>query len=94
MSTPSAVSRSARSPARLAALSDSVTRAPRAASSSAAATPLRAAPATVTLLPLTENPATCHRSFKVVRLNSAKMIATITNRVMTFGSLHPMSSKW
>ena len=35
-----------------------------------------------------------HRSFSVVRLNSAKMIATITNRVMTFGSLQPISSKW
>src|SRR5438128_600326 len=35
-----------------------------------------------------------HRSFSVARLNNAKMIATITNREMTFGSLHPMSSKW
>jgi hypothetical protein len=35
-----------------------------------------------------------HRSFRVVRLNNAKMIATIRNRVMTFGSLQPISSKW
>ena len=35
-----------------------------------------------------------HRSFNVVRLKSAKMIATIRNRVMTFGSLQPISSKW
>ena len=35
-----------------------------------------------------------HRSFNVVRLNSAKMIATITKRAMTFGSLQPISSKW
>ena len=35
-----------------------------------------------------------HRSFNVVRLNNAKMIATIKNRVMTFGSLQPISSKW
>jgi len=34
-----------------------------------------------------------HRSFNVVRLNKAKMIARITNRVITFGSLQPMSSK-
>ena len=36
-------------------MSDRVTRAPRRASSSAAALPLRAAPATVTRLPSTEN---------------------------------------
>src|SRR5258708_27340440 len=35
-----------------------------------------------------------HRSFNVVRLNRAKMIARMTNRAMTFGSLQPMSSKW
>ena len=35
-----------------------------------------------------------HRSLSVVRLNSAKMIARITNRAMTFGSLQPISSKW
>ncbi len=35
-----------------------------------------------------------HLSFNVVRLNSAKMMATIRNRVMTFGSLQPISSKW
>ena len=35
-----------------------------------------------------------HRSFNVVRLNSAKMIATITKRVITFGSLQPINSKW
>ncbi len=35
-----------------------------------------------------------HRSFNVVRLNSAKMIAMITKRAITFGSLHPISSKW
>ena len=35
-----------------------------------------------------------HRSFNVVRLKSAKMIARMTNRVMTFGSLQPISSKW
>ncbi len=35
-----------------------------------------------------------HLSFNVVRLNSAKMIARITNRVITFGSLQPISSKW
>ena len=34
-----------------------------------------------------------HRSFSVVREKSAKMIATITKRAMTFGSLQPMSSK-
>src|SRR5215203_3636645 len=35
-----------------------------------------------------------HRSFNVVRLNSANRIATIRNRVMTFGSAHPLNSKW
>ena len=35
-----------------------------------------------------------HRSFNVVRLKSAKMIAMIRKRVMTFGSLQPISSKW
>ena len=35
-----------------------------------------------------------HRSFSVVRLNSAKMTATIRKRAMTFGSLQPISSKW
>ena len=35
----------------------------------------------------------CHLSFKVVRLKSAKMMATIMNRVITFGSLQPISSK-
>ena len=34
-----------------------------------------------------------HRTFNVARLNSAKMIARIRNRVITFGSAHPMSSK-
>ena len=34
-----------------------------------------------------------HRSFKVVRLNSAKTMAVIRKRVMTFGSLQPVSSK-
>ena len=79
--------------ARLGAVSDSVTRAPRARKQfrRGNAAPRRAGDRHS--LPLTENPATRHRSFKVVRLNRAKMIATITNRVMTFGSLHPMSSK-
>jgi hypothetical protein len=35
-----------------------------------------------------------HRSFNVVRLNNAKMMATITNLEITFGSLHPINSKW
>jgi hypothetical protein len=35
-----------------------------------------------------------HLNFKVMRLKSAKMIARITKRVMTLGSLHPTSSKW
>ena len=35
-----------------------------------------------------------HLSFNVVRLKSAKTIDRIRNRVMTFGSSHPMSSKW
>ena len=34
-----------------------------------------------------------HRSFSVVRLNNANTTAAITNRVMTLGSLHPISSK-
>ncbi len=34
-----------------------------------------------------------HLSFNVVRLKSAKMIARIRNRVITFGSLQPISSK-
>ena len=34
-----------------------------------------------------------HRSFNVVRLKSAKITATIRNRVITFGSLHPSNSK-
>ena len=33
------------------------------------------------------------RSFSVVRLHSANRIAAITNRVITFGSLQPISSK-
>lgn len=39
-------------------------------------------------------PVVTHRSFKVVRLNKAKMMATMTNRAITFGSLHPLNSKW
>ena len=35
-----------------------------------------------------------HRSFNVVRLNSAKRIAMIRNRVITFGSSQPLNSKW
>jgi hypothetical protein len=35
-----------------------------------------------------------HLSFNVVRLKSAKMMATIRNRVITFGSLQPINSKW
>ena len=35
-----------------------------------------------------------HRSFKVARLHNANTIATIRNRVITFGSLQPTSSKW
>src|SRR5687768_7642754 len=35
-----------------------------------------------------------HRSFNVVRLNRAKMIATIRKRVITFGSSQPLNSKW
>ena len=34
-----------------------------------------------------------HRSFSVVRLNSAKITDRIKNRVFTLGSLHPLSSK-
>ena len=34
------------------------------------------------------------RSLSVARLNNAKMIPTMTKRVITFGSLHPLSSKW
>ena len=34
-----------------------------------------------------------HRIFSVVRLKSAKITARIRNRVITFGSLHPISSK-
>src|SRR3954464_8312499 len=35
-----------------------------------------------------------HRSLRVVRLNKANTIAVMRKRVMTFGSLHPISSKW
>ena len=35
-----------------------------------------------------------HLSFSLVRLKRAKMIARIRNRVMTLGSLQPISSKW
>ena len=77
---------------RSARVSVSITRAPRRASSSAAAMPLRAAPTTTTRRPSTENASLPrhHRSFNVVRLNSAKMTARIRKRVMTFGSLQPM----
>ena len=34
-----------------------------------------------------------HRSFKVARLKQAKTTAAIRNRLITFGSLHPISSK-
>jgi len=34
-----------------------------------------------------------HRSFNVANENRPKMIATITNRVITFGSLQPINSK-
>ena len=92
-STPA--SRSCASSAIVSRMSVSVTVAPRRTSSSAAATPLLAAPTTTTRLPDDgERRVRRHRSFKVVRLNSAKMIARMTNRVMTFGSLQPMSSKW
>ena len=40
--------------------------------------------------PITQHP---YLSFNVVKLNNAKMIATMTNRVITFGSLHPINSK-
>ena len=54
--------------------------------------------ARVTRFPPTSNAfmllfCSCHRSFSVVRLHNAKMIATITKRVMTFGSLQPINSK-
>ena len=77
-------------------MSDSVTSAPRLASSSAAAMPLRAAPATVTRSLRTSKVVSfaAHRSFNVASANSAQMIPTITNRAITFGSLHPISSKW
>ena len=76
-------------------MSDSVTLAPRFASSSDAAIPLRAAPATVTRFPSTDHwpLVTDHRNFSVVRLNSAKMIPTMTKREITFGSLQPIASK-
>ena len=75
-------------------MSVSVTRAPRRTSSSAAATPLRAAPDDDDpLVRDTEKACVGHRSFNVVRLKSAKMIAMIRNRVITFGSLQPISSK-
>ncbi len=75
--------------------SDSVTAAPRRTSSCAAATPLRAAPTTTTCRPSTENTGwSVIAASTIVRLNSAKMIATIRNRAMTFGSLQPASSKW
>jgi len=35
-----------------------------------------------------------HLSFNVVKLNKAKMIDTMTKRVITLGSLQPISSKW
>ncbi len=34
-----------------------------------------------------------HLNFNVVRLRSAKITPTITNRAITFGSLQPISSK-
>ena len=43
--------------------------------------------------PRSRHPPHHHRSFNVVRLKSAKITATIRNRVITFGSLHPSSSK-
>ena len=40
------------------------------------------------------NPGFSHqRSFSVVKLSNAKIIATITKREITLGSLQPMSSK-
>ncbi len=97
-SSPTPSASSARASATSDRVSDSVTRAPRRTSSSAAAIPLRAAPATVIRFPATSNAfmllfCSCHRSFNVVRLNNAKMIATITKRVITFGSLQPINSK-
>jgi hypothetical protein len=76
-------------------VSDSVTRAPRLASSSDAAIPLRAAPATATRFPSTDHwpLVTDHRSLSVVKLNNAKMIPTMTKREITFGSLQPIASK-
>src|SRR5215217_4008706 len=35
-----------------------------------------------------------HRSFSVLSVNNAKMMERMMKRVMTFGSLHPISSKW
>jgi hypothetical protein len=40
-----------------------------------------------------ERTAVGHLSFNVVKLNNAKMIARMRNRVITFGSLQPISSK-
>ena len=34
-----------------------------------------------------------HRSFRVARLKQAKTTAAIRNRLITFGSLHPISSQ-
>ena len=73
--------------------SDSVTVAPRLASSCAAATPLRAAPATTTFLPVDGKGSALHRSFNVVSANSANTIARIRKRQITFDSLQPLNSK-
>ena len=81
----------------LALVSDSVTRAPRLTSSSAAASTAarrtRDGDALAPHVELARRTRRHHRSFNVVRLNRAKMMPTITKRVMTFGSLHPISSK-
>jgi hypothetical protein len=55
--------------------------------------PAKAHRATAGPAPRPQPPFT-HRSFSVVKLNKPKMIATITNRAMTLGSLQPISSKW
>ena len=94
--TPAACRLMASAPSSAARLrSSAVTSAPRATSSRAAAMPDRANPTTTTRLPRSSKDSSlAYLSLIVVRLNSAKMNATIQKRMMICGSFQPTSSKW
>ena len=74
-----------------------ITLAPRRRAKAAAAVPDRAAPTTTTFLPVSSTAVgsslRAYRSFRVLRDISARAMAMIQKRTITFGSAQPLSSK-